>query len=487
MSNLILLPVLALTVASHTLFPALGSPKSPVTQTAPINQPLHTAGPYFTYLKTEGDHQSIIYTDPDGSGRKEVALPADVQIESLDALSPDGTHIAYYTGSEIDPQVDAKGNESYNLTLNIFNLSTGQVDTTIPLLSSDFPNNFDKAAEILNRTDPNAFVGTNLRDVFSHFIRTMSWSPSGRYLAFAGQMNGLSSNVYVFDLHAKAIQQLSDGPEEVASIGSWSPDEQQFNYRSTFSLPGMGDEAPGTSYVAHLNGNSELYTYHPHGLINNLSDYENAFVATVAMGSMDSLRVYDGHAKTVDIIWDECLFDFAADRQSRTILFAPMTDGDEDTADTRTGLMLYDRQTGAYTPIPEAQYEGWNVQPWHTPTFRYLAHSFDGLLLAVTATGKAQVISDVPTGYSVSPDNKWLAVYSQGSDSLKFYTPDAKLAVELKDLTVDRLIWQANSQALFVKSSDQLLYLSTTDFKPAVVDSGLDNSFDYAWTTKVGK
>jgi len=489
MKNINLLTALIFTVSSYTTFPIAKplSPASPtVTTTTATYPPLHTKGPYLTYLKEEADHQSIVYTDPDGYGRKVVALPSDVHLESIKALSPDGSRVVYYTGSETVAQDGTKKVETYDLALNILNVSTAKVETTVHLLSKDYPNNFVKAEAILAPTpsdDPfNDINSRSLYFVFSEGIRAMSWSPSGRYLAFAGQMNGLSSDVYVLDRYTQAIQQLSDGPEEISYIGQWSNDEQQVGYLSTLTGPQMGDSFPvGTAYVAHLNGNSELYHYQRHGFINNLSDTENAYTGKDNMGSFDDLLVYSSVTKSVDVIWKGCLFNYAADRQSQTILFAPMTQSDR----SESGLVLYDRVKG--TSISVAPFEGWNIQPWHTPTFRYLAENFQGQLLAVAADGKTQVISENHTLYDISPDNKWLVLYGEGPSGLSFYTPDAKLAAEIKDVSVDDIIWLGGSQAMFLKSGNTLMYLNTSDFKPVVVDQDLENYFSYTWMAKVAK
>jgi dipeptidyl aminopeptidase/acylaminoacyl peptidase len=53
--------------------------------------------------------------------------------------------------------------------------------------------------------------------------QSIAWSPDGTQLAFAGQMDGLSSDLYLYDLGSQAIQRLSSGPQEVEWI-DWSPD-----------------------------------------------------------------------------------------------------------------------------------------------------------------------------------------------------------------------------------------------------------------------
>jgi hypothetical protein len=491
MKNLSLLTALAFTVTSYTTFPVAWplSPASPTgTTTTATYSPLHTKGPYFSYIKKVDDHQELVYLEPDGSGRKVEDLPANVHINNLSAVSPHGNLLVYYTGNVGGFQ--SQGEPPYTLTLNILNLTTGQVETTIPLLSPDYPATFTKAAPLLIGSSFDDFEfeseisSDSLHSAFDLGIQSFSWSPSGRYLAFAGQMNKLSSNLYVLDLYTHTIQQLSDGPEEIGGIGTWSVDEQQINYFSDVIGPHMGDEVTGHSYIASLDGISEPYHYQSiGGFVNNLSDYENAFANTPQMDVPNDLRVYSSQTKTVDTIWEDCLFSYATDRQSRTILFSPMADDGE----PEDGLVLYDRQTGTYTTVQESQ--EWYIRPWHTPTFRYLAYSQPkNEILAVTSKGQSQVVNTADWRTDTSPDNKWLVLYqSKGRSSMLFYTPDAKLTVEVKDVQADEIIWQNGSQSMFLISRNQLTYMNTTDFKPVVVDIGLDDYFNYTWASVSAK
>ena len=139
---------------------------------------------------------------------------------------------------------DEKSNAPYDLTLNMMDLSTGQTQLITPLLSADYPDNFRKAADILTRKGITLVEGEDqsvvLRDAFISWIETLAWSPNGRYLAFAGQMNGLSSDLYIYDTITRKIERLSDGFEQIHSI-NWSPDGKWIVHSSANML-GMGIE-----------------------------------------------------------------------------------------------------------------------------------------------------------------------------------------------------------------------------------------------------
>jgi len=78
----------------------------------------------------------------------------------------------------------------------------------------------------------------------------LDWSPDGRYLAFAGQMDGLSSDLYIYDSVSGAIQRLSSGPQEVGWI-SWSPDGKWILDGSTYSF---GEGMRYAVYATSLDG-----------------------------------------------------------------------------------------------------------------------------------------------------------------------------------------------------------------------------------------
>ena len=135
-------------------------------------------------------------------------------------VSPDGKWLAFYTGSAGNP-VDMPASGTFDLTLNLLDLSTGEEQPITPLLSKDYPNNFVTAAAQLNDPD---ITAEYLYQAFVHGItRALAWSADGRYLAFAGQMDGLSSDLYLYDVETKTIRRLSSGDQELQWI-DWSPD-----------------------------------------------------------------------------------------------------------------------------------------------------------------------------------------------------------------------------------------------------------------------
>jgi len=149
-----------------------------------------------------------------------------------DLISSDGKWLAYDTGSVGGYESLAGGEtpepDTADLTLNLMSISDGKTQVITRLLSKDYPDNFTQAAREMN---PNKSVeeqqndAKRLHDAFMGGIQSFAWSPNGRYLAFAGQMDGLYSDLYLYDTSSQTIQRLSNGSgsEDVQSIG-WSPD-----------------------------------------------------------------------------------------------------------------------------------------------------------------------------------------------------------------------------------------------------------------------
>jgi Tol biopolymer transport system component len=212
---------------------------------------LKTSGPYLVYLRSQVDQLEIILTDADGIGQEIIPYPANANTQasqpSLNSLSPDGKWLAYYTGSAGECMSNGAASPA-DLTLNLLNLTDGNIQVITHLLSHDYPNNFMQAAQQLNQA---GITASQLQNSFVCGItQSIAWSPDGKQLAFAGQMDGLSSDLYIYDLASQTIKRLSSGPEEVQMI-AWSPDGQWILDWSSY---GSGEGMTYNLYVTSLVG-----------------------------------------------------------------------------------------------------------------------------------------------------------------------------------------------------------------------------------------
>jgi Tol biopolymer transport system component len=216
---------------STSIFPTLTpSPlrtatKPPATLTLTPEPDLRTKGPFLGYFRQVPSPYAFqfVLMDVDGVGRKIIDLPDDITDTSPIGsrnISPDGKWLAFYTGTAGKyGEMPAQGQS--DLTLNLLNLATGEKQVITPLLSKDYPNNFVEAVKEIN--DPNIRAEDLQFAFLGGITQALSWSPNGKYLAFASQLDGLSSDLYVNDMTTKKVQRLSNENEQLQSI-DWSPD-----------------------------------------------------------------------------------------------------------------------------------------------------------------------------------------------------------------------------------------------------------------------
>ena len=193
---------------------ALNIEKAP---TPPGGSEFKKNSPYLIYLREGAAGEEVAQVDEHGTSGWVLSSPINPETtfsnpRSLSSLvSPDGKWMAFYSGST------ATG----DLTLNIMSMTDGAFSPITKLLSPDYPGNFERGAAGIGSS---VVTAQNLQQTFEYGItRAIAWSPDSKHLAFAGQMRGDSSDLYLWDAGTHEIQQLSSGREEMEWI-TWSPD-----------------------------------------------------------------------------------------------------------------------------------------------------------------------------------------------------------------------------------------------------------------------
>jgi hypothetical protein len=209
---------------------------------------LSSIGPWLVYKNTDG---YLIAINADGTGRKILStddspdrLVADQgPYESYISPAPTGGLLAFRT---------AFGEA--NVKLTIVSLPEGKIFDVFPLLSSE-----------------------NEGDLLPVIFSTPVWSPSGRYLAFVGAMDGPSADVYMYDSEDKTTTQLTDGPS-IAGKLHWSPDDKWILHEaiSRINIMRPGKRATASVWAAAADGSEVKHLYDfPFQEESGLTGYQN--------------------------------------------------------------------------------------------------------------------------------------------------------------------------------------------------------------------
>ena len=304
---------------SATPAPTLTVVPSATPAAASTTEPaLRTNGPYLAYFRKVDGQQQLVFMDADGAGRKTITSAPEISgddtlsFENLrvDSLSPDRKWLAYYSGSAGKCLNFGPDTQNYDLALNLQDLTTGQSQVVAHLLPENYPNNFiQNAKDLINQgfvgpntgyTTPEKLAGT-IRDAFTCGIETFAWTSDSHKLAFAGAMNGPSSDVYLYDLETQKIQRMSSGPEEVQGI-IWSPDNKRIVQDSAWWV---GEGTIYSTYAIPLDGLGIMALSSSTG--GTLSWYNNhAYVTNNSENVVGNshLRLVDVETGQITSIWD---------------------------------------------------------------------------------------------------------------------------------------------------------------------------------------
>jgi Tol biopolymer transport system component len=182
--------------------------------------------------------------DADGRGRKQFQFPDDGYIgwDLNSSVSPDGKWLAYFTGSTDEP---------YDLAVNLFNLEDERTLPIANLLAPGYPENLMQTTlnkDLCPDDIPDCQAGAIPNDFENAITRTIAWSPDSKTLGFAAQIDGPSSDVYLFSLEERTIRRLVSDLENVWHI-TWSPNGNKVLYENFQS----GNYMTRELYIADSN------------------------------------------------------------------------------------------------------------------------------------------------------------------------------------------------------------------------------------------
>jgi len=495
------LPIQSPTLFAQSTFTSLPTvTKESAIPTSTPESPLKTSGPFFTYLRDVDGVQQIVMMDADGDGRKVIELPKETKDYSpyseidMNYVSPDGKWLAFYSGFAGNYWFEKEiGEGPFDLTLNLLDLTTEKRHTIIPILSKEYPNNFTDAAKQLNNPDITAAM---LQGAFLHGItQAIAWSPDEQYLAFAGQMDGLSSDLYVYEMETKTIRRLSSGDQELQWI-NWSPDGKWILHGSTYEA---GEGMTFDIYAAAVDGSSvkqfsrtssymilwlSSHAYFEHENENVFGDY--------------GLRLVDINTSKITKIWDGSYLSYSVDKSGNFLVLTTLTPDISpyvyetgSSSDFVPGLYLIDLSTLLKTKI-EFPSDGIFID--------YSAIPFDlgGHIFVLIGEGSnsyflsknMELISLELRGakISISPDsNYWVAVTGK---TINVYSADNVLvnSIPLSVSNVNRsdLNWRPDSSGLFLVDDTLIYSVNILNGETRLLENKLINNFgnfgpQYKW------
>jgi len=496
-----LIPILILICFLASCAPAPASPTPPRTATVPPTRTPHptqtsipTATPY-PALQTDGpyllftyDNRNFTIMDADGNGRKQFQLSNEGYTFQLNkSVSPDGKWLAYFTGSIKEP---------YDITLNLLNLSDGTTQPISNLLAQGFPANLEPIVESMVLGDPPIYDSdcfqsmecrrSRVQRELVNSLFSLDWSPDSQSIAFTAQIDGPSSDIYIYDVADKTIRQLTNELLNIYKI-NWAPNGQRILYE--ISSP-LGNDSQGMEFhLVNLDGKEisfteeSLYKYlHWNGydwIFDNLYLLFRWSDAPPHQSDFKILNTDTGHVKDV---WPHHADFFAVNKENQTIVLLFKNHHNQSSKIAEGIYMVY--PSGKYWKISDVGImfvlmEGQKPYPIFAQDYnrRIYSISNDGSINALPWANDS-----VPW---ISPNGKWLLFRDRNEIAL--YT-ESYQPIKSWNIDVSGVIWRPDSLGIFLFMDKKLHYLSIPNGDPVVVDIHLQEDcsvqycrFQYIW------
>lgn len=272
-----------------------------------------------TWVRGEGDSAWVVIRNGAAPAllRRKLPVPGAVLYDA--EFSPDGRYLAYYTGAVSRPGQPVAA----DLTLHILRLGDGVMVRAIPLLPPDFPANIAATAQALAARGGTfrTIVGLDeaIWAAYGSGLRRLAWSPDAQHLAFAGSMDGPTTDLYLYTPADDTVTRLSDGLEQIDRL-RWSPDSRWI-WHSTVSY-GFCQACDGSQYAAAVDGSAmiTLPGNDVHRFLGWLDD--RCFLETDQAngpGNFD-LRVVDVESAAVTTLWPGVHERFALDWEAQRLV-----------------------------------------------------------------------------------------------------------------------------------------------------------------------
>lgn len=458
-------------------------PTQTTIPTATPYPPLQTEGPYLFY--SDG-YSTLTLMDADGSGREQFQLPNNGRIGWYleNTVSPNGEWLAYYTGSVEQP---------YDLALHLFNISSKNSQIVSNLIAPGYPENLEPVTKILNFPDYDAECERDLQcqlfrvqSSFEGIVHSIDWSPDSKFLAFAAQIDGPSSDIYIFNTEDSSIRRLTDELENIWSI-DWSPNGEKILYEDSI----MGDtylsryiriadpNIKSSQHPEAIDGGGFWFSY---GWI----DQNSYLIYNGGEGAPPHrLRIINVKTKEVREIWKYSAESFFVDIENQLIVLSPYgTMWLEEEPEPGIYILSF---SGEYKKISD---EVVRIIEEQDTINQYISIQNYNELVSIKVDGSLTSLSRKPDYLvppRVSPDGKWIVITNETETEL--YSDDLQLIKSLGFHAVE-IIWRPDSAGVFLfsdpilYSEPKFYYLPVSNENPELIEvcaSGNCRPEEYIW------
>lgn len=284
-------------LATATPVPAALTP-SPVATIPLPHRDLSSSGPWLLAVVVD----SVIAFNPDGTGQSTIISKPPVSV----SLSPSGRSLAYITDNR--PEEDDAG-----LQLRLVQLPHGP-----DLLITELQNPRLTSAEgTQSRTDP-------FDAMLAILYTSPTWSHNGKFIAYVGQQEGPTADLYVYSVAGGNSTRLTDGPSE-AYHPSWSPDDSFIFHAGAWNFGTGAGYSNAGSWVVSRDGTVLVDTTTGNGSDEALGWQDSS---RLIIGSWSQpcglgfLRSYNLDLSEYSDIWPYYLEDFTYSPSTRQLLVA---------------------------------------------------------------------------------------------------------------------------------------------------------------------
>lgn len=461
---------------TQTLTPTLtASPTLTPTASSTPFPPLSGNKPYLM-VREDDDSQAFSIYDTNG-GRKIIRLPQDGYTHAYrlsKSISPNGKWLVFYTGDFVFRDVP----ENLPITLKLLNIADGTVKIVADVVTDGYTKKLDQVVEKLKKREPDFYnsdieadwVSQSVIYAFQRSIDSVAWSPDGRTLAFAAQLNGISSDVYMYDLETGAIQQVEESLQSVSYI-RWSPDGKYIVFENDHaSKIYTGSSLHAVKPVKQVIQEPQtLYS----GPWMSVEDWFSQNTLLVSDGSdtagnfnLHVLNVQTGQVKT---LWKGSIGRYAIDYKNEMIA---INTGEFRESDWGLYFVTFD---GKQKKILDGIYYAelfFRDGEKHRFVFAGKGGETypDMEAVGLDLNGKPTSIGKfVYYKLSISPDYQSLLMWDD--DKLYLYDKNDELLKTFSISGIRRVIWWPNSQGIFYSVGADLYTLSLPDGAPKWVDS----------------